>query len=302
MAGAVAAAAGTVEITTAASAARATNTVRGVRRMPRHRPAVEWPDLTVRRNAPPGRGTDAAVTWSVCVRDAGGEVVHAHRPDLVLSTASVGKLLLLLEVARSLPLDLPCDRRDVAPVADSGLWRFLGTDVLPVEDLAVLVASVSDNLATNVLLHRVGLDRVAALAASLGLTATALHDVVRDVRTADHAPRLSSGSAAELSLLLHRLPSVEGGPRVLDWMRTSADLSMVASAFDLDPLSHNGGVVRNKTGTDDGVRVDVGVVTGPSMTVSYAVLANWPPASATVGDVLATMRALGDAIRVTVGK
>ncbi|WP_345004979.1 serine hydrolase [Dactylosporangium siamense] len=263
---------------------------------------MEWPDLTVRRNAPPGRGTDAAVTWSVCVRDAGGEVVHAHRPDLVLSTASVGKLLLLLEVARSLPLDLPCDRRDVAPVADSGLWRFLGTDVLPVEDLAVLVASVSDNLATNVLLHRVGLDRVAALAASLGLTATALHDVVRDVRTADHAPRLSSGSAAELSLLLHRLPSVEGGPRVLDWMRTSADLSMVASAFDLDPLSHNGGVVRNKTGTDDGVRVDVGVVTGPSMTVSYAVLANWPPASATVGDVLATMRALGDAIRVTVGK
>ncbi|MEV4508473.1 serine hydrolase [Dactylosporangium sp. NPDC049525] len=254
------------------------------------------------------------------MRDADGRVVHAHRPDLVLSTASVGKLLLLLEVARSLPPDLPCDRRDVAAVADSGLWQHLGTDVLPVRDLAVLVASVSDNLATNVLLRRAGLDRVAALAASLGLTVTALHDVVRDVRTAAHPPRLSSGSAGELSLLLHRLPGIEGGAQVLDWMRTSVDLSMVASAFDLDPLSHDGVLLRNKTGTDDGVRADVGVVTGTAGAVSYAALANWSPAAspasptsptsptspvspvATVGEVLATMRALGNAIRAHVGK
>ncbi len=237
----------------------------------------------------------------MCVRDAGGAVLHAHRPELVLSTASVGKLLLLLQVARSVPLDLPCDRRDVEPVADSGLWQHLSTDVLPAGDLAVLVASVSDNLATNVLLRHAGLDRVAALAGSLGLTATALHDVVRDVRTAAHPPRLSSGSAEELSLLLHRLPDLDGGPQVLRWLGTSADLSMVASAFDLDPLSHAGVVLRNKTGTDEGVRADVGVVTGPAGPVSYAVLANWPPEVATVGEVLATMRALGDAIRGVVG-
>ena len=262
---------------------------------------MRWPDLTVRRNAPPGRGTDTAVTWSVCVRDAGGGVLHAHQPDLVLSTASIGKLLLLLEVARSVPPDLPCDRRDVEPVADSGLWQHLGTDVLPAHDLAVLVASVSDNLATNVLLRHAGLDRVAALAGSLGLTATALHDVVRDVRTATHPPRLSSGSAAELSLLLHRLPDLDGGPQVLHWLGTSTDLSMVASAFGLDPLSHAGLTVRNKTGTDEGVRADVGVVTGPAGSVSYAVLANWPAAAATVGEVLATMRTVGDAIRGIVG-
>ena len=227
----------------------------------------------------------------------------AYEPGRRLRTASIGKLLLLIEVARGIeageldPYELLGKDPDLA-VADSGLWQHLGTDVLPVADVAVLVASVSDNLATNVLIHRVGLDRVAALGASLGLTATALHDVVRDVRSADHPARLSSGSAAELSLLLHRLPGVEGGDRVLDWMRTSADLSMVASAFDLDPLSHAGVTLRNKTGTDDGVRCDVGVAGG----VSYAVLANWAPASATVGEVLATMRAVGDAIRVLVGK
>ncbi|GAA1499529.1 serine hydrolase [Dactylosporangium maewongense] len=265
--------------------------------MPRHRPGVGWPDLTVRRNAPTGRGTDSPISWSVCVRDSGGQVVYDHRPDTVLSTASVGKLLLLIEVARALPLDLPCDRRDVEPVADSGLWQHLRTDVLPAHDLAVLVASVSDNLATNVLLHHVGLERVAALGHELGLASTALHDMVRDVRTAAHPPRLSSGTAAELSLLLHRLPGIDGGERVLDWMRTSADLSMVASAFALDPLSHDGLVLRNKTGTDDGVRADVGVVNG----CAYAVLANWPPDEATVGEVLATMRELGDGIRAFVG-
>lgn len=263
--------------------------------------------MTLRRNAPTGQGTDTTVAWSVCVRDGNGDVVHAHRPDLVLSTASVGKVLLLLEVARTVPPGLRCDRRDVEPVADSGLWHRLRTDVLPAGDLAVLVASVSDNLATNVLLHHVGLDRVAALGGELGLAATALHDIVRDVRTAADPPRLSSGTAAELSLLLHRLPAVDGGDQVLEWLRASADLSMVASAFDLDPLSHDGVTVRNKTGTDDGVRADVGVATGPAGTVSYAVLANWhphaaAPDAATAGDVLATMRAVGDGIRVLVGK
>ncbi|MET7421569.1 serine hydrolase [Dactylosporangium sp. NPDC005555] len=234
----------------------------------------------------------------MCVRDRGGQVVYEHQPDLVLSTASVGKLLLLIEVARSLPPDLPCDRRDVPPVADSGLWQHLRTDVLPAHDLAVLVASVSDNLATNVLLRHVGLDRVTALTAELGLTATALHDMVRDVRAAEHPPRLSSGSAAELSLLLHRLPAVDGGDRVLDWMGTSADLSMVASAFALDPLSHAGVTLRNKTGTDDGVRADVGVAGA----CTYAVLANWEPGAVPVGEVLATMRELGDGMRALVGK
>ena len=55
------------------------------------------------------------------------------------------------------------------------------------------------------------------------------------------------------------------------------DLSIVASAFDLDPLSHDGTTLRNKTGTDDGVRVDVSIVTGPVGTLSYAVLADWGP-------------------------
>ena len=150
------------------------------------------------------------VRWSVCVRDGDGQVVFAHRPDDVLSTASVGKLFLLVEVARQLdegllPADVPLQRTDELSVGDSGLWQYLQVEALAPEDLAVLVAAVSDNLATNVLLHRVGLDAVHRATADLGIARSALHDRVRDQRTPATAERLSSGTAFELSGLFAEL-------------------------------------------------------------------------------------------------
>ena len=72
-------------------------------------------------------------------------------------------------------------------------------------------------------------------------------------------------------------------------MATGTDLSMVASAFREDPLAHAQGV-RNKTGTDDGVRADVGY----RGDLSYAVLANWDPAAGdATAEVMDGMRAIG---------
>jgi beta-lactamase class A len=113
------------------------------------------------------------VRWSVHVTDLGGQLLAAHEPDRRLSTASIGKILLLAETARRLELatldpNEPLTRTPELAVADSGLWQHLRSDTLPLADVAVLVAAASDNYATNVLLERVGLDRVAALAAELG--------------------------------------------------------------------------------------------------------------------------------------
>lgn len=240
--------------------------------------------------------------WGVCVLDAStGEVLAAHRQDDVHRTASVGKLLLLWVIARGLE-DHELDgaellsRAAVAPVADSGLWQHLAVDVLPLVDVAALVASVSDNLATNVLLERVGLAAVERAGRDLGLVHTALRDLVRDHRCAEHPPTLSTGTAAELAALVLRLP-----PRVLSWLALGTDLSMVASAFGVDPLAHvaadRGLRVLSKTGTDDGVRADVGLVEGPAGAVSYAVLAEWDPAVDARDEVLATMRAIGLRLR-----
>lgn len=251
--------------------------------------------------------------WSACVRDAAsGAVLAAHEADRVLSTASVGKVLLLIEVARrfdsgELDRGAPVQRGDER-VADSGLWQVMDAGSLTASDAARLVGAVSDNLATNVLLDAVGLDAVARTAASLGLESTALLDRVRDERGAWHPPELSRGSAAELSALaarLHRGEVVRAGvsAEVIGWLGLGVDLSMVGGAFGLDPLAHRdpdrGIVLWNKTGTDAGVRADVGVVTTDAGSLAFAVIAHWPDGTSpgTRDEVLAGMRTVGLGLR-----
>ncbi len=250
------------------------------------------------------------------LRDADtGVVIRSENPDAVLRTASVGKLLLLATAAAEIVAGRlsPAQRlrRTAADaVGDSGLWQHLALDELRVRDLCLLIGSVSDNLATNVLLRRVGLERVRETAATLGLVGTALLDRVRDSRGPDDPWTLSTGCAAELAGLMARVAvrqaiGFDVSQLVLGWLADGVDLSMVAAGWDWDPLAHSAsaGQVRlhHKTGTDDGVRCDVGVLIGPWRTVAYAVLANWDPG---VGDqrgaVLARMRAIGAEIHALV--
>ncbi|EWS99689.1 beta-lactamase [Intrasporangium oryzae NRRL B-24470] len=239
------------------------------------------------------------VTWSVAVHDLGGMPLGSVGADLTLRTASVGKVLLLVEAARALvageaTADEPLTRSLEEWVGDSGLWHTLSLETLPLSDVAALVGAVSDNLATNVLLRRIGLDAVAQRATMLGLRATALHDRVRDERTSDHAETLSTGSAAELVDLVGRLASgtavsPEADRLVRQWLSANVDQTMVGSAFvehaGLDPIAHHaslatssGGLVLwNKTGTDSGIRADVGAVTRDGHTIAWAAIANWSP-------------------------
>ena len=254
------------------------------------------------------------VEWSVCIRDAvTSEVLAAEEPDLVLRTASIGKLFLLIEIARQagagvLDVGEELTRTDDDAVADSGLWHLMRRETFTIEDLCWLVGGFSDNLATNVLIRRIGIEAVTATSTSLGFVRSALLDRVRDDRGLDDPWTLSAGCADELSELMARLHrgdivSLEVSARVLRWIAANADLSMVASAFGLDPLAHatadRGVRLINKTGTISTVRADVGVVAGHAAEVAYAVLASWPDdADRDPRDrVLADMAAIGAAIR-----
>lgn len=208
---------------------------------------------------------------------------------VVMPTASVGKVLLLIDVAAKLSdPDFAAltilDRESADSVGDSGLWQHLQVPSFPVADLAALVAATSDNLATNVLLRLVGLDAVRERADAIGLKRLALLDKVRDSRGPDDAPHLSVGSMKELTWLFSALARGEvvdqaTSQRVASWLSLNTDLSMVASAFGLDPLAHRSGdhgiQIFNKTGTDVGVRADVGAVRGPRAGVAYAVSASF---------------------------
>ena len=115
-----------------------------------------------------------------------------------------------------------------------------------------------------------------------------LHDRVRDERPPGTPDTLSVGCASDWATLFADLVSgvvvsSAVSELVLGWLSTSMDLSMVASAFGLDPLSHaharptDGLRLWNKTGTDHGVRADVGAVVTEDRQLAYAVICNWPP-------------------------
>lgn len=241
--------------------------------------------------------------WSVLAVDLGsGATLLDSDPEMLLPTASVGKLFLLHHLAELLDDDpsrarLLLRKDAVAAVADSGLWQHLDAPALSVGDCARLVGAVSDNLATNVLLDHVGLAAVQAVAERLAPGGSMLHDGVRDVRTPADPPMLSVGCAADW-VAYFRTPH----PTLMSWLAPSADLSMVSSAFGLDPLAHAGppgpdeaGGVRvwSKTGTDDGVRAEVGLLDVDGRRAAYAVICRFDGA---VLPVLARMRAYGESL------
>ena len=261
--------------------------------------------------------TCASVTWGITIAVDGTRSTAAGAGG-ALPTASMGKVFLLIEVARRIvdgTLD-PDERLTAEPderVGDSGLWQHLCEPDLAIGSLAALVGAVSDNTATNVLLRRVGLDRVRAVSVALGMPQTLLADRIRDVRGPADPPAPSFGRSDDLARLMAGLSSgtvesPEVSALVVGWLAADTDLSMVASAFALDPLAHADGVIRlfHKTGTDVGVRADAGHVEGPSGAVSYAVLAAWEPfadpilEAGHVGAVLQVMRGIGNLIHAQV--
>ncbi len=254
----------------------------------------------------------AGVRWSVHVSDVdSGEVLLADGADLVLDTASVGKLFLLHTLLSEVDAGVRClsDTATRLPsewMDNSGLWYRLQVDTLSLYDLATLVAAVSDNAATNTLLRVVGLDAVRHHTRALGYTASGLDDRVRWPLAPGDPRTLSHGSARELASFCAALSLGEGLSQASAdtfryWLGASCDLSMVASAFGLDPLAHDlfdrDLWVWNKTGTISTVRADVGVAMSPGRRIAYAVLAQWERGLDVRDAVLARMREVGTVIR-----
>lgn len=253
--------------------------------------------------------------WSIQVGPVGGPPWLTEHPDLVLPAASIGKLPLLglaaeMFAAGTLLREEPLHRADGVFVRDSGIWHALSQDVLAAVDVCRLIGLLSDNLATNVLLQRIGIAQVQAYADRLGLAPLALLDYARGIRDPadpEVAPTLSVASAASLIRFMESLDVGDIGAEVGEWLSLDADLSMVADAFGLDPLAHNsigGGdpgrfTLMNKTGTNEGIRADTGLVHAGDERTAYAVIAHWDEAGDgdRLDEVLARMRDIGRQIR-----
>lgn len=215
-----------------------------------------------------------------------GERVLAGDDHVTLPIGGLGVVPLLVETAAAFetgridPLDV-VERAELEQVAIGGVWQHLRAPALPLTDLATLAAAVGDPIAVNALLDHVGLDRVRARIEELGLERLALLDRTRDRRGPDDAPHLAVGTAGELARLFadlvnSRVVDAAVSAQVSEWLSLNHDLSLVAAATGLDPFAHendsHGILFVNKTGREDGVRVEAGVLAGPRAGVAYALI------------------------------
>ncbi|WP_259461037.1 MULTISPECIES: serine hydrolase [unclassified Microbacterium] len=231
--------------------------------------------------------TESGAQVSVHVVDLDTHMhVLAGDDHVTLPIAGLGVVPLLVEVAAGFeggtldPFEI-VERSSVEAVETAGVWRHLHAPALPLEDLAVLAASSGDPVAVNVLLDKVGHDRVRERIESLGLRHTALLDRFRDHRGPDDAPQVAVGSARELAGLFSALVNSQAvdaavSAQVSEWLGLNNDLSLVGASTGLDPFAHDhdqhGLLFVNKTGRDRGVRAEAGVLAGPRAGVAYSLI------------------------------
>ena len=102
--------------------------------------------------------------YAVYYQPRGGQAVLRHNCDRFLS-ASIIKVPILfawahLQRAGAVSLSETCDLDAEPPVEGAGLSWMLHQRTLPYHDVLLLMIALSDNLCTNLVIRRVGLERL----------------------------------------------------------------------------------------------------------------------------------------------
>jgi len=160
---------------------------------------------------------------------------------------------------------------DADKVPGSGVLSMLHPGMeLTVEDLAHLMIVVSDNTASNVLVDRLGTDRINARLATLGLRQTRMERKFYDFEARERGLD-NWATAGELADLLtgierRRVVSPDACEKMLQIMRKQQHDTRIPRLLPPDTP------VANKTGTITGVCHDIGIIYSPAGPLALAVL------------------------------
>jgi beta-lactamase class A len=204
---------------------------------------------------------DGVVGYEILDLTSGDRFAHLERDTF--PTASTIKLALVYELfkqveERKIRLDdtLVLDRAKA--VGGTGVLVEMGTPTLSIRDYAVLMVTLSDNTATNVLIDRLGMENVARRLQSLGLAATKLRRHMMDTAAARRGDENVSTPDEIVRLLqaMHGAGHGDEGNAMPDAIALLKKPKESRLRKGLPP----GVATADKPGELDGVRVDAGVV------------------------------------------
>jgi beta-lactamase class A len=207
---------------------------------------------------------DGVVGYSIVDLTSGERIGHLESASF--PTASAIKLAIVYELFKQadekridLEEKVTLDRRQA--VGGTGVLVEMGTPTLSIRDYAVLMVTLSDNTATNVLIDRLGMDRIAARMQGLGLNGTKLRRHMMDTAAARRGDENVS-TPDQLVRLLEAMHGPMTGPaRTGHYLMGEAiDLLKKPKENRLRKGLPEGVASADKSGELEGVRVDAGIV------------------------------------------
>ena len=214
-------------------------------------------------------------TVCVAIKHLGTGETFLHRENEVVPTASLIKFPVMIEYYRQLQAgmisaDSMVTLQEEDKVPGSGILtdHFQSGSTLPLETIAHLMITYSDNTATNLLVDRVGLASVAKTMADLGIPETQIHSKVfrRDTSIAvDRSQKygLGSTSAADMLKLLEmlhtkKLVSEQASERMMSHLLSCDDKTKLLRFLPKEVKGYH------KTGAVNESRTDAGLFQTPS--------------------------------------
>ena len=196
---------------------------------------------------------DGVVGYAIVDLTTGERIGHLEHETF--PTASAIKLAIVYELFKQagegkVRLDemVTLDRRQA--VGGTGVLVEMGTPTLSIRDYAVLMVTLSDNTATNVLIDRLGMDKIAARMQGLGLPGTRLRRHMMDTAAARRGDENVS-TPDELVRLLKAMN--DGMPKAIELLKKPKENRLRKGLPE-------GVASADKSGELEGVRVDAGIV------------------------------------------
>jgi len=225
-------------------------------------PAGELRDKLAAHLTEIARKVDGVVGYEIVDLVSGDRIAHLEHETF--PTASSIKLAIVYELFKQveeghvrLDESIILDRSKA--VGGSGVLVHLGTPSLTIREYAVLMVTLSDNTATNVLIDRLGMDAINARMQTLGLKSTKLRRHMMDTAAARRGDENVS-SPDDLVRLLQAMAGAHAADNDPGRMAAAVSMLELPKESRLRRGIPQGIHVADKPGELDGVRADAGIV------------------------------------------